>query len=325
MEKPSSEQIGVLVEQFINLLDIYKPIALGMQVQPVDAFFTYRLLLRRNPDPLIELPYILSNPLPFREFLRRVIDSPEFRDTGGVMPVGQLLMAEVEGFRFWFNTGDREMGVLMGFGLYEPQSVAFLKKLVKPGMKCLDIGAQTGFYTCLLAACVGDGGKIYAFEPMPSSCELLNRNIRENHFEDRVVIFPFAASNAPTHLEGSFVSNMYVVGDVPGADKVTMETIRIDDIVKDRVDLIKMDVEGHEPAVVEGMRGLIMRDRPILLTEVGEYYLQTLSHTCANDYLGLLLSLGYNVFTLEDMETPLKSGDLNLDILGSMNVVAFPC
>src|SRR5262249_18722168 len=154
-------------------------------VNPADGFFAYRLLLGRNPDVLIELPQILSGRQTYREFLTDLLNSREFSYSSGYFPPGHQLMAEVEGFRFWFNTGDREMGVVMAMGMYEPHSVALLKALVRPGMRCLDVGAQTGFYTCLLALLAGETGRVYAVEPMPASYDMLTRNIAENSFQDR--------------------------------------------------------------------------------------------------------------------------------------------
>ena len=79
-----------------------------------------------------------------------MLDSDEFAGNGTFTPPHRLWMAELDEFRFWFNTSDREMGVVMAMGRYEPSCVRFVRQALRPGMRCLDAGAQTGFYTCLM-------------------------------------------------------------------------------------------------------------------------------------------------------------------------------
>ena len=111
----------------------------------------YRLLLGRNPNATVDLPALLSNRRTFRELRQSVLDSDEFARDGTFTPPHRLWMSELDDFRFWFNTSDREMGVVMAMGQYEPSSVRFIRQALRPGMKCIDAGAQTGFYTCLMA------------------------------------------------------------------------------------------------------------------------------------------------------------------------------
>jgi tRNA A58 N-methylase Trm61 len=104
-------------------------------------------------------------------------------------------MAELKDFRLWFNTGDREMGMVMASGQYEPRSVLLLKSIIRPAMKCIDAGAHIEFYTCLIASLVGETGKVYFFEPMPSHFELLIKNIEENHLQQIVKTYNLACSD----------------------------------------------------------------------------------------------------------------------------------
>lgn len=320
--KESHPILSGFVKEFERFLEDYAPVEPGREINPVEALFAYRLLLSRNPDLNVELSAIKSKSQTRREYLSLILDSAEFSKTGGFFPAGQLLMSETNGFRFWFNTSDREMGVPMAMGMYEPESAAFLKKVVQPGMTCLDIGAQTGYYTCLLAVAVGGAGKVYAFEPMPQSFELLARNVQENGFSDRVQMYPRAASNQTGQIQASMISGMYVASHVEGTTAITMDCVRVDDIIADKIDLIKIDVEGHEPAVLEGMRSLIARSHPIILTEINEYWLHHSSNSSGDAYLSLLRSLGYSIYSLDDRSTPL--GPLALDELDILNVVALP-
>ena len=123
-EHPQPEQIEWLVNGFRNLLESYGPANPDDAVNPADAFFMYRLLLGRNPSATVDLPALMRNGKTFRELLQSVLDSDEWARVATFMPPHHVWMSELDGFRFWFNTSDREMGVAMAMGRYEPASVA---------------------------------------------------------------------------------------------------------------------------------------------------------------------------------------------------------
>jgi FkbM family methyltransferase len=327
--KQNEDGSGAIREQVVesveSILEQGVPVEHNGQLLAADALFAYRLLLRRNPDLDLELRPLMASTLTFGAFLDVLLASPEFASTAGLLPASHLLMTEVEGFRFWWNSSDREMGVRMGLGLYEPATVDLVKRLTQPGMRCLDIGAQTGFFTCLMASRVARGGSVYAFEPMPASFDLLQRNVRENRLGRRVQALPYACSDRAATLQVSMVSNMYVVGArVDGQASVSVESVRIEDVVDDRIDLIKIDIEGHEPAALAGMTELLKRSRPIIISEANEYWLRTCSGSSAKEYVELLGSLGFTVYRVEDLETPVDSRTLQVGPLDAINVVAVP-
>ena len=206
----------------------------------------------------------------------------------------------------------------------EKECVALVRELVQPGMHTLDVGAQTGFFTCLMAGLVGAKGRVHAFEPMPKSYQILEKNVHENHFKRIVDLHPTAASSVPATIEGTMVSNMYVVGQMAGGEPVQIQAVRIDEVLTDRVDFIKIDVEGHEPAAIEGARRLIERHRPTILTEVNEYWLRTGSGSSGREYLGLLQSLGYDLFDVDQRDTPLALDSVCLELTDVFNVIALP-
>jgi hypothetical protein len=117
---------------------------------------------------------------------------------------------------------------------------------------------------------------------------------------------------------------MFVVGQVGDAEQVSTEAVRLDDVIDDTIDLVKLDVEGHEPAAIRGMLAILARDKPIILSEVNEYWLRHCSHSSALEYVGLLESLGYEVFDVKDLEHPLTERSLSLDALDVIDVMALP-
>ena len=233
-------------------------------------------------------------------------------------------MAELQDYRLWFNTRDREMGMVMASGQYEPKSVELLKSIIQPGMKCIDAGAHIGFYTCLITSLVGETGRVYAFEPMPSHFELLLKNIEENHFQQLVKAYNLVCSDVPGSINVSKISNMFVVGHVENAEQVHVQRVCLDDFIQDEINFVKLDVEGHEPAVIRGMMSIISENKPIILSEINEYWLRSCSHSSGAEYVGLLKSLGYEVFDVKNLEHPLSEGSLQLDILDTLDVVALP-
>jgi FkbM family methyltransferase len=301
IERPQPEQIDELVSGFRALLESYGPADPDDAVNPADAFFMYRLLLGRNPTATVDLPALLRYPRTFRELRESVLDSDEFASGGTFTPPHRTWMTELDGFRFWFNTSDRDMGVVMALGQYEPSSVRFIKQALRAGMTCIDAGAQTGFFTCVMASAVGETGTVHAFEPMPASYELLLKNVQENGFGRRVRTYQRACSNAATEIVASDVGTMYVAGTVPGCRPVSMTAVRLDEVVHESVNLIKLDVEGHEPAALEGMRRLIARSHPVIVAECNEYLLERCSNMSGREYIALLNSYGYQVFDVNDL------------------------
>jgi FkbM family methyltransferase len=316
--------MDILLNGFRTLLESYRPADLDDAVNPADAFFLYRLLLGRNPNLASELPALLQDPATFREVKQRVLDSDEFAKNGAFTPPHQTWMAELDGFRFWFSTSDRDMGVVMATAQYEPESVRFIRKILRPGMTCIDAGAQTGFYTCLMASVVGEAGMVHAFEPMPASYALLLKNVEENRFTSRVRTYRTACSNAAAEIQASQVGAMYVAGAVPGSPRVSMPAVRVDDLVQGPVDLIKIDVEGHEPAAIDGMRRLIARSRPVIVSECNEYWLKSCSGTNSGAYVTLLRSFGYQVFDINDLSVAVTADSPALRHLRIFDVVAIP-
>lgn len=323
MTRITQRQIDLLLDGFRTLLESDRPADPDHAVNPADAFCLYRLLLGRNPDAAVDLPGLLSDPRTFRELKQSVLDSDEF-GSGTFTPPHRRWMAELDEFRFWFNTSDREMGVVMAMGRYEPSCVRFIRQALRPGMRCLDAGAQTGFYTCLIASLVGETGMVYAFEPMPECYQVLVKNVAENGYGSRVRPYQLACSSAASELEASRVGSMYVAGAVDGCPRVSMTAGRLDDIVQDDVDLIKIDVEGHEPAALDGMRQVIARSHPIIVSECNEYWLQCCSKTSSREYIDLLNAYGYDVFEISDLSSALTPDSRVLRDVRIFDVVAIP-
>lgn len=127
-----------------------------------------------------------------------------------------------------------------------------IKRIVKPGMCILEIGANVGYYTILMGKLVGEQGKIYSYEPYPPSVDILIRNIELNNLADIVEVHRSAVSseNAVQKLYLGKASNVHCLMNYKtGADYIEVETRDIREILVSagrRIDLVRMDIEGHE-------------------------------------------------------------------------------
>jgi FkbM family methyltransferase len=136
------------------------------------------------------------------------------------------------------------------------------RNVVKPGATVLDIGANLGGYTVLLAQWVGPGGRVHAFEPAPGARAGLIRHLVLNGIRDRVVVHPEALSSgagtARFRAVGIQGDNRLVSGS--GTDGIEVSTTSIDGFClanKVRPAFIKLDVEGAELDVLKGARATI--------------------------------------------------------------------
>jgi len=314
----SDSQKAALILSTENVLSEYSKIAIGEKLRPCDALFAFRILLKRMPASSEELSNLFSR-VTYREFITGLLEAEEFAGQFGFMPGNHRLMTAINGFRFWFNSSDREMGAVMATGSYEKDTVQLLRKIIKPAMSCVDVGAQTGFFTCLLSDIVGQHGFVRAFEPMPRSLELLRLNVKENNLDSRVTVFPLACAEASGELYVDIASGM-AVASPNGAHKFV--SVTLDSAIQDRVDFCKIDVEGHEPSVIRGMRGLLNTHRPILLTEFNQYWLKQAGSSIF-EYAELLKSCGYDLWNVSSELRPFDH-KRNFEVLDNFNVLATP-
>ena len=126
-------------------------------------------------------------------------------------------------------------------------------------MTIAEVGANIGYYALMEASIIGNKGKIYAIEPFPPNYELLKKNIELNSYGDIVDLHNIAISNEPgiTKLylnDKHNLCNMLESGNCEGF--VEVETKTLDDFIKGKKlpDMIRMDIEGYEYYVLEGMK-----------------------------------------------------------------------
>jgi len=176
--------------------------------------------------------------------------------------------------------------VAMATGEYEKQTTYLFEKILHPSMIVVDVGAHVGYFSLLAARNVGPEGKVFSFEPDPTNYELLLRNVNLNGYTNITPVN--SAISDSTGLRTLFQTSLdsgrhstYRHG-LPHSGSVKVKTWTLDDFLETQnwpnVDLVKMDVEGAEVDVLNGMSvlrekmpgiQLIVEFNPALLKNAG--------------------------------------------------------
>jgi FkbM family methyltransferase len=189
---------------------------------------------------------------------------------------------------------------------HEPTTTRLFRRACTDGMVVLDIGASVGYYTLLAARRVGQAGAVYAFEPHPASADLLRRNVHRAGLRN-VTLVPKGVSDVPGHAvlftsAGLPETSSLHERAVPEAGGVvSVECVTIDDYLSTRhVDVVKVDVEGHEAAVLEGMRATLAGNPEVILFV--ECNPTALGHggASADALLSLLHGQGFSVAWIDE-------------------------
>ena len=153
-------------------------------------------------------------------------------------------------------------------GWPEPGLVKVFRETVQPGMVVVDVGASFGFFTLLAARQLRGDGRIHSFEPAPSTFDLLKKNFQLNGFlESGIASFHQAAAadsdgsaTLSVFADDSGHNTLFGAGD--GDESVPVRTTRLDEALKGeaRIDVVKIDAEGADLAVLRGMRRVIARN-----------------------------------------------------------------
>lgn len=245
----------------------------------------WKTALRKSPAQLLA------------EYRRRQWDRA--REKGGYVDV------KVEGrARLRLHT-DSTLGSLIFYQGFEQNERTFLWRYLRPGDVFVDVGANIGLFTVIAAKRVGDGGRVYAFEPAALPRCRLEENTRLNQFNN-VSIQSFALSDQAGWLEMSIPTDGHdawsslaapIAGTGIQMDRIEAVTW---DAFAERICLakprmMKIDVEGWENRVLDGASATLSApDAPLLQVEFTDAAAQSAGSSCAALYQHLM-NLGYTV------------------------------
>jgi len=231
------------------------------------------------------------------------------------------------GQRIVIDPCDNDGRAVLLHGFYEPETVALLSALLSEGMTYVDVGANIGHHALIAASRVGDRGAIHAFEPAPAMFEALRRNMSRNGYRNvscNNCALGDQAGLAQFHLADISHSCAHSLGrTVHVTDRQVSVRVRtLDDYFVtapiNRLDVLKVDVEGAELMVLRGAERTIRQFRPLMVLEFSK-------HTTAFGYEAAelaqtLRNLEYELFTLGTMPLTLHSHSDEL----YYNVLAVP-
>lgn len=180
--------------------------------------------------------------MPVKDLVKTILFPPGYRKR-------RIIGGALKGL--WFSF-DLRADTQQWRGIYEQALQDWLHKHVKPGDICLDIGAANGYFTLLMAKLAGKSGHIYAFEPSAVSTHI------QPHFD----------MNPEQDLARLSVLTSYVVASAnDSGDEITIDELVYRESLT-RVDVVKIDVDGGEIDVLQGMEQTLSQFHPHLFVEV---------------------------------------------------------
>lgn len=186
----------------------------------------------------------------------------------------ELVLREIQGSKMYLDLSDPGISTeLILAGVHEMRLTELMVSELEPGMKVVDIGANLGYYALLQASIVGDAGHVYAIEPVPKNFDLLRRNIQLNGYKNVTAYCTAISSRSGTaDMALTDASNWGTFLDTSSSEvspyvknkmeRLTREVIAVDVVSLDEflesegvdcVNLIRMDLEGFELEVLQGM------------------------------------------------------------------------
>jgi FkbM family methyltransferase len=191
----------------------------------------------------------------------------------GIFTFGKGIKRKISGF---------ELRIPVGFHNYfepdyELNNINFINNYISPGMKVIDIGAHIGLLSVVIARKTGSNGKVYSFEPTPSTHALLKQTIAINGLEaviqpqtqavaDKKGVTHFYVTDIAAHNSNSLANNKRNYGN---EHSIEVPLISVDEFVQeqaiDKIDFIKIDAEGAEFSVLKGLVQTIDRYKPKMI------------------------------------------------------------
>jgi len=193
-------------------------------------------------------------------------------------------------------------------GIYEETETRYVMDQIKEGQIVLDIGANIGYYTLIFANLVGKKGHVFAFEPEPDNFDVLKKNVETNNYKNTTtenLAVSNKIGNIKLYLSKSNVGQHKIFpSKMTSDDYVNVNVTTIDEYFKlsdlyDKISFIKIDVEGAEMSVLQGMDKLLEKNR---LTLLMEFDLKQMieNNISPQDLLNFLVSKGFVLNYVDD-------------------------
>lgn len=199
---------------------------------------------------------------------------------------------------------------------FEPFETELVQRLLRPGDRVVDVGANIGYYTLIFARSVGPSGRVWAFEPEPANFDMLHRNVRLNDYGNVVLERAAVADRTGTldlYVAWQSIGDHRLFDTWRDRRRIAVPCFRLDDYFAERAEplaLVKMDIQGAEPSALAGMREVLKRhDDIVLVTEYSPPLLREFGIE-PTEYLRALLDLGLRLFEIHEPTRTLPEVDV---------------
>lgn len=216
-----------------------------------------------------------------------------------------LAISPLEGLAFAWTVG----WTCFQTGRWEEHVERCIRGLLRPGDTVIDVGANLGYFTTVMAQCVGPQGRVWALEPVPPTFDRLRLSASLNGFE-QVTPLPLALGDAEADAQMSFDPRFAGSASLHGdpraqhSESFTVPVRRLDDLVASgvvgRPRLVKIDVEGHEMAAVRGALRTLEECRPSIIFEYAESHARHGGWTLAQLGATIASCGGYSFYEIRD-------------------------
>lgn len=177
------------------------------------------------------------------------------------MDLSQVLLGKI---KFYYRSDDKVIGQRIALDKYEKYETAIMLSQVNSDSVVIDAGANIGYYTVLLAKRVK---KVYAFEPDKTAFEILKKNVKVNKLKNVEIFNKAVGSKKESKFLKTDSENFGNSKVVTSNTKQETRIVRLDEVIKEKVDLIKIDVQGYELEVLEGMGKMTV---PVMFLEIDQ-------------------------------------------------------
>lgn len=240
--------------------------------------------------------------------LEKIIkDSPEFNLAHQFK---QGFTSTSEGFDLWIHPNDEILSRSIVYDkIWEPETTKLIKNIIHEGDVGIDLGANIGYFTMLMANLVGTSGKIFSFEPEPQNFEILQKNIKQNHLKNVVanqsaigdingkIKLYLSNTNAGWHkvFPKQFID--YEVSD----KNIDVKICSLDkEFIDKKIDFIKMDIEGYEWNAIKGGKKILEENHDVKL--IFEFFPMALraNNVKPDTVLTYLLDIGFHIYAIDE-------------------------
>lgn len=200
---------------------------------------------------------------------------------------------------------DQVSANIIAHGEWEIWIHRVVEKLATPGARIVEVGANVGYYTVIMARGVGEGGLVTSYEANPRLASLVRKSVNLNGFKSRVRVVPKAAADKNENLTFSISRAQSGAGHISvfdhnftdDAEKLQVEAVRLDDQNLGRVDMIRLDAEGSEPLILRGAEAILDANHDIILCLEWDI-VQMSSRVSVPDFAQWLTSKGFNFWRI---------------------------